>query len=427
MRFRPSQYELFRREIDILKNMDHPNIIKGYEYYEGAHHIYFVMDLCEGGELFDRIKSKSRYSEADAAKVLHQVLSGISYLHERKIAHCDLKPDNFLFLDKTEDSNLKIIDFGMSKYTSSREYMATLAGTSFYMAPEVLQGRYTFHCDMWSFGVVMFIMLFGFPPFHGASDLIIHNKIAKGFHAQVKKGYGPYFPASIKVSDKARDLLGKLLHSDPAIRLTANEALSHPWFHSADKNPLAEAVLGGIQTFTANCQFKQAVLGALSTSLTADELRDLKDSFKKMDLNGDGVVTVDELKQALQREEEQGEESKIAQSMVKLMEMADVDGDGALSYEELVMASVQQRLLAKEERLYNTFCQLDQDRNGTVTAEEIEQVLGEQDDVKQMIAEIDKDGDGQISYAEFVAMFTAKESAAEMKAMDLEKPSTTTA
>jgi calcium-dependent protein kinase len=295
------------------------------------------------------------------------------------------------------------------------------------MAPEVLQGRYTFHCDMWSFGVVMFIMLFGFPPFHGASDLIIHNKIAKGFHAQVKKGYGPYFPASIKVSDKARDLLGKLLHSDPAIRLTANEALSHPWFHSADKNPLAEAVLGGIQTFTANCQFKQAVLGALSTSLTADELRDLKDSFKKMDLNGDGVVTVDELKQALQREEEQGEESKIAQSMVKLMEMADVDGDGALSYEELVMASVQQRLLAKEERLYNTFCQLDQDRNGTVTAEEIEQVLGEQDDVKQMIAEIDKDGDGQISYAEFVAMFTAKESAAEMKAMDLEKPSTTTA
>ena len=154
-------FEELRTEIEILRGMDHPNIIKLYDVFETDTEIYLVTELCSGGELFDRIKARGQYNERDASATLRQILSGIAYLHRKKIAHCDLKPDNFLFLSGGEDSVAKIIDFGMSKYVRRRQYFHSLRGTPYYIAPEVIQGRYSFHCDMWSLGVVMFVMLFG--------------------------------------------------------------------------------------------------------------------------------------------------------------------------------------------------------------------------------------------------------------------------
>jgi calcium-dependent protein kinase len=207
---------------------------------------------------------------------------------------------------------LKIIDFGMSKYTQSRTYERQMAGTSFYMAPEVLDSHYTYHCDMWSFGVVTFIMLFGFPPFTGESDRKIHQRIMEGFNPVTKSGYGAFFPKTIKVSDAAKDLIAKLLHSDPAIRLTAEEALEHSWFTSALDNdtPLAPTFFAGLKEFTANSAFKQAVLGALSSSLSETDLEELQTAFKRMDLDGDGKITINELKTAMS-----GQDSKAAQSI----------------------------------------------------------------------------------------------------------------
>ena len=300
----------------------------------------------------------------------------------------------------------------MSKYTKNLEYQVSLAGTYFYMAPEVLQGRYTFHCDMWSFGVVMFIMLFGFPPFHGSSDEIIHKQIEQGFNPITKKGYGPWFPNSIEVSKEAKDLISKCLHSDPTIRLSAYEAKNHPWFLDPNDNPLANTVLRSLNSFTKNSKFKHMILNALSTSLSSDELIELKKSFIKMDLNKDGVISIDELKESLNTGIANQDE---IDNIKHIMNNFDVDGDGVLSYEELVLASVNQRLREKEDRLYNTFCQLDIDNDGTVTADEIKTVLGDNlegdetmQQIQDMIAEVDQDGDGSINYEEFVSVFLKK-------------------
>ena len=155
------------------------------------------MYVFSGGELFDRIKDQGAYSEKDASGVMRQMCEGIKYMHSNQITHCDLKPDNFLFLNETPSSPLKIIDFGMSKFVQRRKYFQVICGTPYYVAPEVISGKYSEHCDIWSLGVVMFVMLFGYPPFYadqekyGAeTDDRIFKLIQAGFQAVTKAGYG---------------------------------------------------------------------------------------------------------------------------------------------------------------------------------------------------------------------------------------------
>jgi calcium-dependent protein kinase len=406
---------MFRREMRLISECDHPNIIKGIEAFEDSTHLYMVMEECSGGELFDRIKARKKYTEKDACDVLRQLGEGIAYLHDNKIAHCDLKPDNFLFKVKAEHSAIKIIDFGLSKMTRPREYMSSLRGTSFYMAPEVFKGKYTYHCDMWSYGIVMFIMLFGFPPFHGSDSSVKHG-IQNGFSPITKDGWGPWFPSSINVSENAKDLISKLLDSDPAVRLTAHEALEHPWFSEASNLPLPNIVLTNLETFTQNCKFKTVVLAAMAHALSEKDLASIRTAFREMDTNKDGSITVDELKRALTSQGVEESDSKISD----ILALVDVNGDGKLSYQEIVMSTVQKKLMAKEDRIYNTVRQLDVNHDGTLSPDEIETVLGKQDDIKGMVAEIDKNGDGAIDYDEFVEMFLARSQQQSMDAIGID-------
>lgn len=416
-RFQKSQSHLtrFRAEYEMMVALQHPNIIRAFEAFEDRQNFYIVMEYCSGHELFDRIQEKKRYSERDASVVIRQIVSGLEYLHRHKIAHCDLKPDNFLFT-REDSEDLKIIDFGMSKFTQSRRYEKSVVGTMFYIAPEVFQQHYTFHCDMWSIGVVMFIMLFGFPPFHGSNDAVTQRRILAGFRPEVRSGYGAFFPASIPVSSQAKDLIRRLLDSDPALRLTATECLQHPWLRDPSQNndtPLAASVMTNLGNFQSSCRFKHVVLSALSSALDDQDVDDLKKAFTEFDVDGDGTITADELKQVLSRS--MGSENKQLENTVRALLALDVDGDGNISYEELVMASVQKKLAAKEERLVNVFTALDMDGDGKVTAEEIEAALGgfmeDSEDIAAMIREIDTDGDGSIDYDEFVQMFIGKEAA----------------
>ncbi len=157
-----------RTEIEIMQNLKHDNIIQLFEAFENATELYIVMEVCTGGELFDRIKAQpdGAYSEKDAVGVLRQIARGLQYLHSNKVAHFDLKPDNLIFVSSAKESPLKIIDFGMARHVKRRHFFKSLRGTPYYIAPEVLKGHYTEHADMWSFGVLMFVMLFGYPPFY---------------------------------------------------------------------------------------------------------------------------------------------------------------------------------------------------------------------------------------------------------------------
>jgi calcium-dependent protein kinase len=298
-----SKRDMFYREMQIMKELDHPNVIKGYDMFEDDQNLYLVMELCRGGELFDvlnsRFQNNQTFSEVDASGILRQICMGIKHLHDNKIAHCDLKPDNFLFKDK-DHKVIKIIDFNLAKYTKNLEYLDATCGTKYYMAPEVLNQKFTYHCDMWSFGVVMYLMLFGRPPFQGKNYQSIQKKIKAGFTPAVQTGKGPWFPQDIPVSREAKDLIAGLLDSNFSTRLTAAEALEHPWLRGeAPNTPMVTNVVNNLASFMATSSFKTQLLRLMARDFSDPELDDLKSCFEMIDTNGDGFLTISELKAAL--------------------------------------------------------------------------------------------------------------------------------
>lgn len=408
---RSDHFEQLRNEIAIMRRARHPNIIKFFKVFESTAELSIVMEVCRGGELFDRIQELGRFSEQGASVILKQIMSGLQYLHSQRIAHCDLKPDNFLFLEKTPSSPLKIIDFGMSKVVAKGTYLTKFRGTPYYVAPEVLRGKYSEHCDIWSFGVIMFVCIFGFPPFHGNDNDVIFQKIAKGFEPVTKKGYGAYFPESIPCSDAAKDLMGRCLDMNIAKRPTATEVLEHPWFNgSASTTPTLDVVTKNLNSFVASNKFKMEVLGLMVDMINPNELKSLATMFREIDANGDGRITPDELVVAFKK---QGiDDQKVLGRVTELMKAADIDGDGSLSYNELLLACVNRKLLAKEERLWQAYCKFDKDMDGKLTAKEVSDVLQiSLKEAQALIKEIDLNGDGVISYQEFNAMWMEKQEA----------------
>ena len=156
-------------EIAIMKEVDHPNIVKLKEVFFGSKTVYLVMELCEGGELFDHVTQSTRrgFAEPHAAKLMRDMISSVKYLHDHNIVHRDIKLENFLFEKKTPFSSLKLIDFGLSKHYDEHESMRQVVGSAYYTAPEVLMGNYDQRCDIWSLGVIAYMLLCGSPPFHG--------------------------------------------------------------------------------------------------------------------------------------------------------------------------------------------------------------------------------------------------------------------
>lgn len=217
-----------QREISLLNDMKHERILQLVDLYEDEQYVHLVTELCTGGELFDKIVEKSSsgqgcFSEEEAARTLHQILSAVSYLHERNIVHRDIKPENILFETNEENSPIKLIDFGLArKHRRGDAPMTTIVGTPYYLAPDLLRKSYTKACDLWSVGVIAYILLCGYPPFNGANNKEVYQSVQRGIY---------YFPnAEWKhVSSSARDFVMRLLQTDPRRRMTAAQALSHPW------------------------------------------------------------------------------------------------------------------------------------------------------------------------------------------------------
>jgi len=242
-----------RREIAILKEVDHPNIIKLHEVFEDDHKLHLVMELCTGGELFDRIVAKTQspeghFSEYDAAEIVRSILKAIQYCHdELHICHRDLKPKNFLFLTDDDKSVIKIIDFGLSRHESmdTGGVMRTMVGTPHYVAPEVLRGSYTKSCDMWSIGIISYILLCGYPPFCGDNARQIFDSVLSAKFDFPSPDWDP-------ISKEAKEFITNLLGEDPSIRMNAIEALEHKWFKELgviDKDSLPKLARGESDTF----------------------------------------------------------------------------------------------------------------------------------------------------------------------------------
>ena len=225
-----SDVKLLEEELAILTEVDHPNIIKFHETYIDYRYVHIVMELCDGGELFEKIVEMHKFTEKQAAILMRKILSSVKYLHEMGICHRDLKPENFLFVDKSEDAEIKLIDFGLSKRFGTpheahqtHEKMHTIVGTPYYVAPEVLKGNYEESCDLWSLGVILYIMLCGYPPFEGDNNKEIFKRVL-----QQQLEFDPEDWTTI--SKEAKDLISKMLEKEPTKRITANDAFKHPWF-----------------------------------------------------------------------------------------------------------------------------------------------------------------------------------------------------
>uniref|UniRef100_A0A665U664 Calcium/calmodulin-dependent protein kinase type IV n=1 Tax=Echeneis naucrates TaxID=173247 RepID=A0A665U664_ECHNA len=216
--------KIVRTEIGVLLRLSHPNIIQLKEIFETDTDISLVLELVTGGELFDRIVERGYYSERDAAHVIKQILEAVAYLHENGVVHRDLKPENLLYADLSLDAPLKIADFGLSKIIDDQVTMKTVCGTPGYCAPEILRGNaYGPEVDMWSVGVILYILLCGFEPFFDPrGDQYMYSRILNCDYEFVS----PWWD---EVSVNAKDLVSKLIVLDPHKRLSVREALQHPW------------------------------------------------------------------------------------------------------------------------------------------------------------------------------------------------------
>ena len=219
-----SKVKLLQTEVDILKKVKHPSCVECYDVFDSDDKLYLVMELCEGGELFDRIVDKGHFTEADAQRTCVKLFDAINYLHSIGIAHRDLKPENLLMTSKNADAEIKITDFGLGKFFDAQsEVMKTPCGTPGYIAPEVLHMKgYGRECDVWSFGVIVYILLCGFPPFYADSDALLFEKIKKGEYEFLRPYWDP-------ISEDAKDLIRKMLIVDPKKRITCAEAMQHKW------------------------------------------------------------------------------------------------------------------------------------------------------------------------------------------------------
>ncbi|KAM9992734.1 hypothetical protein ACTFIY_010168 [Dictyostelium cf. discoideum] len=219
-----------KMEVDILKKVNHPNIIALKELFDTPEKLYLVMELVTGGELFDKIVEKGSYSEADAANLVKKIVSAVGYLHGLNIVHRDLKPENLLLKSKENHLEVAIADFGLSKIIGQTLVMQTACGTPSYVAPEVLNATgYDKEVDMWSIGVITYILLCGFPPFYGDTVPEIFEQIMEANYEFPEEYWGG-------ISKEAKDFIGKLLVVDVSKRLNATNALNHPWLKSNNSN-----------------------------------------------------------------------------------------------------------------------------------------------------------------------------------------------
>ena len=396
-------------EIEILRKISHPNITNIFEIFADSKKYYVIMEFLEGGELFDAITSIGSFTEESACQVMKQLLSAIFYLHSNNIVHRDLKPENIMLLSKPENGNyhIKLIDFGTAKIFKPGKKMNKFIGTSYYIAPEILKEKYDEKCDVWSCGIILYILLCGYPPFNGNTNVEI-------FHAI--QNQNPIFAGEEwdDITSEAKELIKLMLRKNPNERWSAEQCLKHKWFKILDENEknknsqknfkqIQMNAINHMAQFVNENRFKQAVLQFISTQFNIQkEEGDLRELFKSMDISGTGQLTKEEFCNKLV--ELYGEND--GKSMTSnIFNNLDLDGSGKISYDEFLSAMISSKKVVTEERLEKAFKMFDKDNSGKLSVKEIKAVFGgTEEQWKNVINEIDLNTDGEVDFAEFKIM-----------------------
>jgi len=413
--------EVLKREISILKEVTHPHIIELVDVFEDAKYLHLVTELCTGGELFDAIIAKSQsieghYSEHDAASIINDILDAIAYCHSKGIVHRDLKPENFLFLTKSEDAPIKIIDFGLSRHKDTDDtMMKTKVGTPYYVAPEVLRQEYTEACDVWSIGVITYILLCGYPPFYGDNDVEIFNSVRTG-------QFDFPSPEWDEISNSAKQFVTLLLQVDPEKRPAAFQSMDHPWItkhvpNSTNHDPnvsnnnkdrkkiLANQSVRGMsfQKYLAMQKLKKIALVTIAKHLSHDEVGSLEDVFRQVDQSGDGVMSLTEIHDNILREKLPPE---IQLELVAVKEDLSLSDDDTLNWKAFLAATIDKNLVMREDKIRFAFDHFFHSENKDyLTLTDFESIF-DGDNVtqgKEVFTFLDTNEDGKISFDDFRA------------------------
>ncbi|XP_031258709.1 calcium-dependent protein kinase 28-like [Pistacia vera] len=399
----PISVEDVKREVKILQALaGHENVVQFHNAFEDDSYVYIVMELCEGGELLDRILAKkdSRYSEKDAAVIVRQMLKVAAECHLHGLVHRDMKPENFLFKSTKEDSPLKATDFGLSDFIKPGKKFQDIVGSAYYVAPEVLRRKSGPESDVWSIGVITYILLCGRRPFWDKTEDGIFKEVLRNKPDFRRKPWPT-------ISNSAKDFVKKLLVKDPRARLTAAQALSHPWVREggdASEIPIDISVLNNMRQFVKYSRLKQFALRALASTLGEEELSDLRDQFDAIDVDKNGSISLEEMRQALAKDLPW----KLKESRVlEILQAIDCNTDGLVDFTEFVAATLHVHQLEEHnsekwhQRSQAAFEKFDLDRDGFITPEELRMHTGLKGSIDPLLEEADIDKDGRISLSEF--------------------------
>ena len=367
-----SEVETLRRAV--IPTQDHPNILKIYEVIKDAKYYHIVTELLTGGELLDKILSGTICSEAMVAAYMQQILSAVSYCHEVSIIHRDLKPENLVFETKDEGAVLKVIDFGAS--CGITEELKDLAGTDYYLAPELLtNSRYDEKCDVWSCGVILYVLLCGYPPFNGSSVSKIHRRILEqplGFPCNHYTD-----PEWRNISKEAKDLIRLMLTKNSNDRPSAHSLLHHPWLLSlSDQSPrnkvLEHRALTNLKDFQAGTKLRQAALHLISNQIIKPEtFQEMKLIFMSLDQDRDGRLSREELQKGFELAKMENTEI-----VDKVMAACDADRSGYIEFSEFLTATVNWGQVLDQKTVEAAFAIFDEDCDGRVSAKELKSTIG---------------------------------------------------
>lgn len=384
------------KEVTTLSTMDHPNIMKVYEMIESSSSYYIITELIEGGELLDMISREKKLNEALTVRFLHETMSAVYYCHSNGIVHRDLKPQNLMLTSKDPEASIKVIDFGIADKLNSKRKITEVIGTPLFMSPEMFDGSYDEKCDIWSSGVILFMMITGTVPFTGSGVAQIKESV-KAARIDFNK------PVWANISDELKDLLRKMLEPNPRKRLSAKQVLDHPLFKkmksgSLSTNPIGTEALENLQKFNAQNKLEKSILTFISNNIMDDGAnKELIQVFKAIDKNNDGRLSREEI---INGYKELGLGIEHAQEVINKI---DSDQSGLVDYSEFITATQDWKKVCEKDFLEKTFMTYDIGRDGNLSLSELKQLIPgvENSEWDNFIAEADKNGDGLISLSEF--------------------------
>ena len=399
----------FKNECKILRESDHPNIVKLYEIFETDKSFYLIMENCDGGSLSikidERINHKKPFDENILSELFRQIASAIKYIHDKNICHRDLKPDNICFtkMGQMENNTAKLIDFGLGKLMkTNNEKLESVVGSPLFVAPEVLSGNYTKKCDIWSLGVILFILVGGYPPFLGNDNGDTNMKIKKMKYKFKEDNFKD-------ASDEVIDLIKHCLVKEEE-RFDIEQVLEHKWIKKEKKFPnntenIYDKLESNLRLYQKMENFEKKIIRFIAMRLNENEVKKLEKFFIALDKDNNGTLSKEEFLSGINGIEEFNLTEKEIQNIFKKI---DTNKNKKLEYTEFISAIIDKDIYLNKGKLREVFDAIDKNKNGKISKIDIKNVLNLGENCvkkfENLMEEIGKGKDDEINFDEFFKM-----------------------